>query len=130
MEELDAKKGKPISLLLYHIPPWKWKAKFMKDPDYGKFTVLTPLLPEHVEFEGTVLARIPVLEMEDWDLVDHKRFLHLATRKYMNNIYYEETGVMMLEPMKWVRGVKQARLLHMLCISDFHRIVINTMCVH
>jgi len=44
--------------------------------------------------------------MEDWDLLDHERFPHLATSKYMTKIYYEEMGVTQLEPMKWIRDVK------------------------
>lgn len=34
----------------------------------------------------------------------------------MNKIYYEETSVTRLEPIKWVKGVKQVGLLNMLCI--------------
>lgn len=68
-------------------------------------------------------------KMEDWDLADHKRLPHLVTSKYMMKIYYEETGVMWLEPMKWVRGVEQAGLMHMLSIPHFHRLTINMVCV-
>ena len=87
--------------------------------------VSTPLLPEKVEFEGTKLARIPILKIKDWDLTDHERFPHLVTSKYMTKIYYEETRVTWLEPMKWVRGVEQVGLLHMLCVPNFHRSIIN-----
>lgn len=101
----------------------------MKDPDSGKFIVSTPLFPKHVEFEGTVLKHIIVLKMEDWDLTHHERFPHLAIRKYMKNIFYEETGVTRVEPMKRVRGVEKDGLMHMLCAPHFHRSIINTMCV-
>ena len=47
----------------------------------------------------------------------------------MKKIYYEETGVTWLEPMKWVKGVEQAGILHMLFIQHFHRSIISTICV-
>lgn len=53
----------------------------------------TSLLPKQVEFEGTTVAHIPVLKMEDWDLVDQETFTHFATSKYMKKTYYEEMGV-------------------------------------
>lgn len=127
-EELDFVQVKPILWLLTYIPPWKGKTNMTKDPDCRKFTVSTPLLPKQVEFEGTTLAHIPMLKMEDWDLADHERFPHLVTNKYMTKCYYEETGVTLLEPMKWVRGVGQAGLLHMLCMPHFHRSTVNTVC--
>jgi len=68
-------------------------------------------------------------KMEDWDLVDHDKFPHLATNKYMTKIYYEEIGVTWLEPNKWVRDVEQASLLHMLYIPHFHQLIINIVCV-
>lgn len=55
----------------------------------GKFMVPTPLLPEEVIFKGALLAHIPILKMEDWDLIDHEKFPHLATNKYMMKIYYQ-----------------------------------------
>lgn len=39
---------------------------------------------------------------------------HLTTSEYMSCIYYEDTWVMKLEPMKWVKGVQLVGLLHML----------------
>lgn len=55
--------------------------------------VSTPLFPEQVEFEEAVLAHNPMLKKEYWDLTNHERLTHLATRKYMTKIYYEDTGV-------------------------------------
>lgn len=68
---------------------------------------------------------IPLLKLEDWDIADHEKFPHLATNKYVTKIYYEEAGFTSLEPMKWVKGIEQAGLLHMLCVSHFHRSIIN-----
>lgn len=44
-------------------------------------------------------------------------------------IYYKENGVARLEPMKWVRVVKKAGLLHMFCTPHFHMSIMNTLCV-
>lgn len=92
VEELDAEEGDPITRILVYIPPWKGKSKVTKDPNSGKFMVFMPLLPK-VVFECMLLAHISVLKMEDWDLIDHEKFPHLATNKYMTNVYYEETRV-------------------------------------
>lgn len=116
---MDAEEVKPITQLLEYILPWKGKTKVTKDIDSRKFSVSTPLLPKQVEFEGTPLVHIPILKMEGWDLVDHEWFLHLATSKYMTKIYYEETRVTWLEPMKWFKGVEQEGLQQMLCMSIF-----------
>lgn len=57
-------------------------AKVPKDPNSAKLMVSTPLLPESVFFEGNLLAQIPYLKMEYWDLGDLERFPKLAPRKY------------------------------------------------
>ena len=70
----------------------KGKEKVTKDPDLGKFTISTLLLLKEVVFEGVLLACILVLKLEDRYLIDHDKFPHLATNKYMTKIYYEETS--------------------------------------
>lgn len=82
--------------------------------------VFMPLLLEEVVFEGVLLMHILVFKLEDWDLADHEKFPHLATNKYMTKIYNEETGFTRSELMKWVKGIEQAGLLHMLCVPHFH----------
>jgi len=125
VEELDIDKGNPITKILAYIPLWKGKTKVTKDPDLGKFTISMPLLLEEVVFEGALLACILVLKLEYWDLADDKKFPHFTTNKYMTKLYYEETRVTKLEPMKWVKGVEHIRFLHMLFVSYFHRTIIN-----
>lgn len=93
-------------MLPEYIPPWKGKTKVTKDPDLGKFGVSTPLMLEQVTFKGPRLAYILLLKMEDWDLVDHETFPHLATHKYTMNIYYYEARVIYLEPMQWVHDIE------------------------
>lgn len=127
---MDVEERGPITRLPKYIPPRKGKAKVPKDPDNAKFTDSTLLLPEKVPFEGALLGHIPALKMEDWDLVDNEKFLHLATNKYLAKIYYEGTGVMRLEPMKWVAGVEKVGLLNMLWVPHFSRTSINMMCIH
>lgn len=126
---MDVDEEKLITRIPMCLPPRKGKAKVRKDLGLGKFTMPALLFPEEVVFEGALLARIPVLKLEDWDLSNHEKFLHFTTNKYMTKIYYEETGVTRLEPMKWVKWFEQARLLHMLCVPHFHRSIINTICV-
>lgn len=52
--------------------------------------------------------------MEDWDLVDHERFSHLATAKYMKCVYYRDSGVTELEMVEWIHRVENFRLLNLL----------------
>lgn len=106
IEELDVGEGEPFTKLLAYISPWKGKAKVTKDPDSSKFMYSTPLLPDEVVFAGALLVHIIVLTLEDWDLINHAKFPHLATNKYMTKIYYEENGVTRLELMKWVKRVE------------------------
>jgi hypothetical protein len=96
-----------------------------KDPDEGKFLLNTPLLPENITFEGPRLARIPHLKLEDWDLGDTERFPHLATDNFMKRVFYKESGVTALEPVKWIRGVEKAGLLNLLWVPHYHRAPIN-----
>jgi len=67
--------------------------------------------------------------MEDWDLADHAKFLHLATEKYMRRVYYEETGVIVLEIEEWVCSVEKSGFLNLLWVPHYHRTPINTICV-
>lgn len=103
-----------MNWLLKYIPPNKGKAKVLKDPNTTKFIFSTPLLLEKVVFEGVLLGCLPSLKLEDWDLVDHKKFPHHALNKYLAKIYYEENWVTHLEIMKWVMGVEKGGLLSML----------------
>ena len=45
-----------------HVPPWKGKAKVPKDVDTIKNALETPLLPDGILFEGSVLGRIPTMK--------------------------------------------------------------------
>lgn len=67
--------------------------------------------------------------MEDWDLGNHTKFPHLETHKYMQKTYFDDMGVTILEPMKWVSSVEQSRLLNLLLVPHYHRNPINMVCV-
>lgn len=107
------------------MQPQKHKAKVLKDLHTTKFMVSMPLLLQKVVFDGALLVHIPSLKLADWDLVEHEKFPQLAPNKNLVNIYYEETEVTWLEPMKWVMGVEKVGLLKMLWVSHFNRTNIN-----
>lgn len=77
-KDIDIEGVDHISKLSEYIPPCKGKMKVPKDLDAGQFLLNAPLLPENITFEGLCLAWIPHLKLEDWYLVDHKRFPHMA----------------------------------------------------
>ena len=62
------------------VPPHKLKSKVPKDIDEIKTPLKTPLLPNEITFDGPHLAPVPILKLEDWDLVNHEKFLHLETK--------------------------------------------------
>jgi len=105
VEDIDAEGMEPIIKLPKYIPLQKGKMKITKDLDLEKFTISTALLPKQVPFEGLRLTRSPLLKMEDWDLMDHARFPHLATNKYMRCVYYVESSVTALIIEEWAHGV-------------------------
>lgn len=121
--------GEPINRLSAYIPSQKGKVKVPNDQDLGKFMIYMSLLSKEAVFEGTILAHILVLKMKGWYLSNHKKFLHFTTNKYMTKIYYEEAVFTKMEPMKWIKAVEQAGLLHMLCVPNFNRSITNTICV-
>ena len=51
--------------------------------DTVKNALETPLLPDGIIFEGSVLGCVPMMKFEDWDLVDSKKFPHLETSQLM-----------------------------------------------
>ena len=67
--------------------------------------------------------------MEDWDIVDRAKFPHLVMENYMKRVYYEETGMTVLEMEEWVYGVEQSGLLNLLWVPHYHRNPINTICI-
>jgi len=79
-KDIDAKGLEPITKLPKYIPSQKGKKKVTKDPYSDKFIISMPLLSEQVLFGGLCLSWIPLLKMEDMDLADLERFLHLATK--------------------------------------------------
>lgn len=94
---IDVKGAEPITRLPKYVPLWKGKVKVMKVLDSENFTISMPLLPKQVPFEGPWFMCISLLKIEDCDLVDHARFAHLATEKYMSTVYYAKSGVTTLE---------------------------------
>ena len=74
IENINIEGTKPISRLPPYIPPRKSTAKVTKDLDSLKFKVFTPLLLKEVPIKGELLARVPFLKMEDWDLGNHVKF--------------------------------------------------------
>lgn len=67
--------------------------------------------------------------MEDWDLTHQEKFQNLVTSQCISCIYYEDTEVTKLKPMKRVRGFQLAGLFHMLFVPQFYRSNINKVCV-
>jgi len=53
-----------------YIPPHVGKAKVPKDIDENKVMLHTPFLLDKITFEGVCLGCVPLLKLEDWDLVD------------------------------------------------------------
>jgi len=77
VEEVEAQGPDPITRLAENVPPCKGKAKVPKDIDERKVLLQTPLLLDEIIFEGPCLGQVPLLKLEDWDLVDHEKFPHL-----------------------------------------------------
>ena len=119
-EDVDIKGLDPISKLPKYIPSRRGKAKIPKDIDESKVTLHTPLLPDKLAFEGLRLARVPHLNLEDWDLANTKCFPHLVTDQFMHCVFYKDSGVTELEPRTSIKGVDKAGLLNMLWVSHYN----------
>jgi len=101
-----------------YVSPWKGKAKVPKDVDTIKSALKTSLLLDGILFEGSVLGHITTMKFENLDLMDSERFPHLETSQLMKQS--KEGLVTVLQPQKWLRGVEDAGLLHLLWILHFH----------
>ena len=76
-------------------------------------------------FEGLCLVRMPHLKLEDWDLANTERFPHLATDNFMQRVFYKDSGVIALEPVKWISWVEKERFMILLWVSYYHHAPIN-----
>lgn len=94
-----------------YVPLWKWKVRVLKDLEATKSVLHTPLLPDIITFEGSLIGRVPTLKLEDWDLMDNENFPHLVTESLLKQ--NSEGPIITLEPRKWLCGVEKARLLHL-----------------
>lgn len=92
----------------------------MKDPDEGKFMLNKPMLLKKIMFEGSRMARVPLLKLEDWDLVDTEWFPHLATNNFMQRVFYRDSDVTALELVKWICGIEKAGFLNLLWVPHYH----------
>ena len=97
MEEVEAQGVDPITQLSEYVPPRKHKSKVPKDIDESKTPLQTPLLPNEIYFDGLRLAWVPIFKIEDWNLVDHEKFLHMVTEQLMHHIIDTNTGMTALE---------------------------------
>lgn len=129
IENISEEGAKPISRLWSYIPPRKPTTKVTKNPISLKLEVFTHFLPEEVPIEGDLLAWVPFLKMEDWDLGDHEKFQQLEHSKYLKSIYYEEASVKRIETIKCSANIECAVFLNMLYVPHFRRNIINTICV-
>lgn len=118
-----------ITQLPPYVPPRKSIAKVAKDPNSEKYKVFTPLLLEDVVVEGDLLAWVPFLKMEDWDLGDHLKFPLFEPKKYLKKVYYEESVFTRLEQMKWAINIEHVGLLNTLWVPKFRQRIINTIFV-
>ncbi|CAA3018923.1 Hypothetical predicted protein [Olea europaea subsp. europaea] len=102
VEEVEARGADPIMRFPEHVPTCKPMSKVPKDIDESKTPLQTPLLLEEIVFDDPHLARVPILKLEDWDLVDHEKFLHLVTEELMHHIIDTNTRMTTLEPWRWL----------------------------
>lgn len=64
-KDIDIEGVDPISKIPEYIPPCWGKVKVPRDLDEGKFLLNTPLLPYQITFEGSCLAHVPHLKLQD-----------------------------------------------------------------
>jgi len=112
-----------------YVPLRKPKSKVPKDNDEIKTPLQTPLLLDEITFESPRLAWVLILKLEYWDLADHEKFSHLATEQLMHRIIDTTTMMIALEPQKWLRGVKKARLLNLLWVPHYNRTPVTVLVI-
>jgi len=120
VEEVEAQGADPITQLSKYVPPCKPKSKVPKDIDESKTPLQTPLLLDEIAFDGSCLARVLVLKLENWDLVYHEKFPHLAIEQLMHHIIDTNTRMIGLEPQRWLKGVEKAGLLNFLWVPHYN----------
>lgn len=103
VEEVEAHGVDPITRLPMYIPLCKGKTKVPKDIDESKVPLQTHLLPDEIIFEGLHLGRVPLLKLEELDMVDHEKFPHLATEQLMCRIINTTIIMTALGPRRWLR---------------------------
>ena len=81
--EVETQGTDPLTRFPAYVPPRKGKERVPKDIDESKSSLQTPLLPDDIIFEGAHLVRVPGIKFEDWDLMNHENFPHLATAQLM-----------------------------------------------
>lgn len=72
-----------ISNFPHYMMSRKLTTKVTKDLDSIKYEIFTPLLLEAMLIEGELLAKVPNLCMEDWDLNDNCNYTQFDPSKYL-----------------------------------------------
>lgn len=68
--------------------------------------------------------------MEDWNLGDHLKFHQLEESEYLKKVYYGDSNVTWLKPMKCGVRVEWVSLLNMLWVWHFSSNTIKMVFVH
>lgn len=71
------------------------------------------------------MGRVLSLKFEDWDLMDHDKFPHLATSKLMRLKKNTIAGAIELEPHKCLHKLKKAGLLDLLWVPHYHHALVT-----
>lgn len=130
VEFIDAKEVVSITRIRPYEPLTKSTAKMTKDPDSVKYKVFTQFLLDKILVEGDMFTSVPFMNMEDLDLSGHAKFPQLEPKKYLKSIYYEESSVTMLKPMKQAAKIERTGFPNMFWVPHFNRNIINTIYVY
>jgi hypothetical protein len=126
-----------MSFLPVYIWTLQYEAPKIQLSSEARYPMPLPPMSEDVEEEGSLLGYVNDLKYQDYNLLDHIKFLQFQVDQYMVMTVNPATKVEALTPQAWIASLQPSRLLNLLQIPHFGRsneinVVVKVLlsCVH
>jgi hypothetical protein len=85
----------------------------------GELAIVMPKIPEGVKVDDEMVGGVDTIRYSDHDVADAVKFPDLVPQNYLESRGEGPSGVPLLEPVQWILGLYNTRIMNLLDIPHF-----------